>query len=154
MNMQAYFRLNIKNAQLCSPMTRVAMCLTNMEGTEIEEWKRDMGSWFDLLNPDTDDRVGVWTTFEEEFKKQFEDSQRETTARGELQKLQMAWPFIDKYVSNFEKLAHLAGYNHTNPETMHYFMGGLPRSILTDVLRPPVPVTYHRLKEKAIEAVC
>jgi hypothetical protein len=153
MNMQAYFRLNIKNAQLRSPMTRVAMCLTNMEGTEIEEWKRDMGTWFDLLNPDTDDRVGVWTTFEEEFKKQFEDSQRETTARGELQKLQMTWPLIDKYVSNFEKLARLAGYNHTNPETMHYFMGGLPRSILTDVLRPPVPVTYHRLKEKAIEAV-
>ena len=70
-------------------MTRVAMCLTNMEGPKIEEWKRDMGSWFDLLDPNTDDRVGVWTTFEEEFKKQFEDSQRETTARGELQKLQM-----------------------------------------------------------------
>jgi hypothetical protein len=67
---------------------------------------------------------------------QFEDSQRETTARGELQKLEMTWPLVDKYVSNFEKLARQAGYNHTNPETMHYFMGGLPRSVLTDVLQP------------------
>ena len=97
--------------------------------------------------------MGVWTTFNEEFQKQFEDSQKETMARGELQKLKITWPLIVKYVSTFEKLAHMASYNHTNPETMHYFMGGLPQSILTDVLHPPVPVTYHRLKEKAIEAM-
>jgi hypothetical protein len=148
MNMKAYFRLNIKNSQLRSPMTRVAMCLNNMEGPEIEEWKIDMGKWFDSLNPNYDDRIGVWNTFEVEYHTQFEDSQRETTARGELQKLEMTWPLIDKYVSNFEKLARQAGYDHNNPETMHYFMGGLPRSILTDVLRSPIPVTYHHLKAK------
>ena len=60
-----------------------------------------MGNWFDLLNPDTDNRVRVWTTFEKEFKTQFEDSQRETMARGELQKLQMTWPLI---VSGYESL--------------------------------------------------
>jgi hypothetical protein len=152
-NMQAYFRLNIKNAQIRSPMTRVAMCLSTMEGPDVEEWKRDVGKWFDRLNPDIDDRPGVWLTFEEEFKKQFEDSQREPRARMELQELEMKWPLIDKYVSDFEKLARMAGYNHTNPETMHYFMGGLPKSILTDVLRPPVPLTYHKMKSKAVEAV-
>jgi hypothetical protein len=36
---------------------------------------------------------------------------------------------------------------------MHYFMGGLPRSVLTDVLRTPIPTTYHQLKAKAIDAV-
>jgi hypothetical protein len=152
-NMQAYFRLNIKNAQIRSPMTRVAMCLSTMEGPDVEEWKRDVGKWFDRLNPDIDDRPGVWLTFEEEFKKQFEDSQREPRARMELQELEMKWPLIDKYISDFEKLARMSGYNHTNPETMHYFMGGLPKSILTDVLRPPVPLTYHKMKSKAVEAV-
>jgi hypothetical protein len=129
------------------------MCLNNMEGPEIEEWKIDMGKWFDSLNPNFDNRIGIWNTFEDEYRKQFEDSQRETTARGELQKLEMTWPLVDKYVSNFEKLARQAGYNHTNPETMHYFMGGLPRSVLTDVLRTPIPTTYHQLKAKAIDAV-
>jgi hypothetical protein len=152
-NMQAYFRLNIKNAQIQSPMTRVAMCLSTMEGPDVEEWKRDIGRWFDRLNPDIDDRPGVWLTFEEEFKEQFEDSQREPRARMELQELEMKWPLVDKYISDFEKLARMAGYNHTNPETMHYFMGGLPKSILTDVLRPPVPLTYHKMKSKAVEAV-
>jgi hypothetical protein len=152
-NMQAYFRLNIKNAQIRSPMTRVAMCLSNMEGPDIEEWKRDVRAWFDKLNPDVDDRPRVWLTFEEEFKEQFEDSQREPHARMELQNLEMKWPLIDKYVSDFEKLACMAGYNHTNPETMHYFMGGLPKSILTDVLCPPVPLTYHKMKAKAVEVV-
>jgi hypothetical protein len=129
------------------------MCLSNMEGPDIEEWKRDVGKWFDKLNPDIDDRPGVWLTFEEEFKEQFEDSQREPRARMELQELEMKWPLIDKYVSDFEKLARMSGYNHTNPETMHYFMGGLPKSILTDVLHPPVPLTYHKMKGKAVEAV-
>ena len=152
-NMQAYFRLNIKNAQIRSPMTRVALCLSNIEGTEVEEWKRDVGNWFDRLNPLTDDRVGVWNTFEDEFKKQFKDSQEEPRARNELQELRMTWPLVDQFVSKFEKLARLAGYDHTNPETMHYFMNGLPKSVLTDVLRPPVPRSYHVLKEKAIEAV-
>ncbi|KAI0285199.1 hypothetical protein BC826DRAFT_1109376 [Russula brevipes] len=151
-NMQAYFRLNIKNAQMRSPMTRVALCLSTMEGPDIEEWKRDIGKWFDRLNPNVDDRMGVWHTFEREFKKQFEDSQSEPRARMELQHLEMKWPLIDKYVSDFEKLARLAGYDHTNPETMHFFMNGLPKSILTDVLQPPVPTSYHRMKAKAIEA--
>jgi hypothetical protein len=53
------------------------MCLSNMEGSDIEEWKCDLGTWFNKLNPDTDDSPGVWLTFEEEFKDQFEDSQRE-----------------------------------------------------------------------------
>jgi hypothetical protein len=69
-------------------------------------------------------------TFEDKFQRQFEDSQRETQARMDLQKLEMAWPLIDKYISDFEKLAHLAGYNHTNPETMHYFMGRLPKLVM------------------------
>jgi hypothetical protein len=41
------------------------MCLNNMEGPEIEEWKIDMGKWFDSLNPNFDDRIGVWNTFED-----------------------------------------------------------------------------------------
>ena len=79
-NMQAYFRLNIKNAQIRSPMTRVAMCLSNIEGPEVEEWKRDIGQWYDELDPVTDDRTGVWTTFQEEFQKQFKDTQQEPRA--------------------------------------------------------------------------
>jgi hypothetical protein len=131
-------------------MTQVAMCLNNMEGPEIEEWKIDMGKWFDSLNPNFDNCIGVWNTFKDEYRKQFEDLQRETTARGELQKLEMVWPLVDKYVLNFEKLARQAGYNHTNPETMHYFMGGLPRSVLTDILRmPQFPPPTMQLKAKA-----
>jgi hypothetical protein len=152
-NMQAYFRLNITNAQIRSPMTRVALCLANMEGIDVEEWKTDIGIWYDKLKYETDDRQGVWNTFEYEFKKQFEDSQKEIDAQVGLKNLKMDWPLIDRYVSNFERLARLAGYNHTNAETMQYFMNGLPKSILTDTLRPPVPTTYHTMKSKAIEAV-
>jgi len=75
-NMKAYFRLNVKNTQICSPMTRIVMCLSNMDGPEIEEWKCDIRDWFDTLQLDNNDRQGIWITFKEEFTDRFQDSQK------------------------------------------------------------------------------
>jgi len=63
----------------------------------------------------------------------------------------MKWPLIDKYVNDFEKLVHLAGYTLGNQETMGFFLEGLPRSIAEPVLIPPIPTTYAALKEKAVQ---
>jgi hypothetical protein len=56
-------------------------------------------------------------------------------------------------VQPIEVALAVAGRN-TNPETMHYFMNGLPKSILTNVLQLPVPSTYHWMKAKAVDAIC
>src|SRR5258708_29441740 len=62
-------------------------------------------------------------------------------------------PFIDKYTSKFEELAHQANYLAGNPETHQLFLHSLPRSILEDVMRGGVPPTYQDLKQQAVEAV-
>jgi len=47
----------------------------------------------------------------------------------------------------------VAGYNLANPETIEFFIEGLPRSVVEDVLRPPAPDTYEATKEKAIQSI-
>jgi len=65
----------------------------------------------------------------------------------------LKWPEIDQYANNFKRLTRVAGYNLANPETIKFFIEGLPRTIVEDVLRPPVPDTYEATKEKAIQSI-
>jgi hypothetical protein len=60
--------------------------------------------------------------------------------------------FEPLYISKFEGLAHLARYTQGNPEVTHYFLKGLPRMILEEVMRGAVPARYAATKQKAIDA--
>jgi hypothetical protein len=62
----------------------------------------------------------------------------------------MRYPFIDKYISKFEGLARIAGYTQGSPESTHYFLKGLTRQVLEDVMRGDAPTTYAAIKQKAI----
>jgi len=63
----------------------------------------------------------------------------------------MKFPEIDKYITTFEDTSHDAGYTMTNPENMQFFLKGLSRGVLADVLRAPIPRTYQEMKTKAVE---
>src|SRR5258707_5106726 len=64
----------------------------------------------------------------------------------------MKWPDIDAYVSSFEELLRLAEYTLGNNESANLFLRGLPRSIATEVMKPPLPAGYEEMKQKAIDA--
>ncbi len=64
----------------------------------------------------------------------------------------MKWPDIDVYVSSFEELLQLAEYTAGNNESANLFLRGLPRSIATEVMKPPLPTGYEEMKRKAIDA--
>jgi hypothetical protein len=64
----------------------------------------------------------------------------------------MRFPHIDKYISKFEELAHLAGYTQGNPEVTHYFLKGLTRTVLEEVMRGAAPTGYAAINQKAIDA--
>jgi len=111
-----------------------------------------MGEWIDALQP-VDDIPAVWEQFLTEFVTQYQDTQRQQHARAELKALRLKWPEIDQYVNNFEHLTRIAGYHLANPETIEFFIEGLPRSVVEDILRPPIPDTYEATKEKAIQSI-
>ena len=78
------------------------------------------------------------------------DSQKAQRARIELQTLKMMWPEIDEYISKFKSIAHKAGYNPADHNTMQQFLQGLPQSVSQKVLEDTTVETYKQMKKKAI----
>jgi len=111
-----------------------------------------MGEVLDALDPLVDNIPAVWDQFLYEFSAQFQDSQKEGRAWQKLENLQMKFPDIDRYISQFEELACQANYAQGNNETIEFFIRGLSRPILEDIMKAPFPHTYQEYKERAIDS--
>ena len=98
----------------------------------------------------TDDNNTMYQQFITNFRNRFMDSQKAQRARIELQMLKMMWPEIDEYIFKFESIAHEAGYNPADHNTMQQFLQGLPQSIGQKVLEDMMVKTYEQMKKKAI----
>jgi len=102
---KGYLRLNQDVAGYNSPIKKVALTLTLMKGPQVAGWTRDMGNWLDTLDPVLDNIPDVWDQFLFEFSQQYQDSQRENRARGEIERCTMKFPEVDDYIARFEDLA-------------------------------------------------
>jgi len=123
-----------------------------MKGPQVAGWTCDMGTWLDTLDPVLDNIPDVWDQFLFKFSQQYQDSQRENRARGEIECCTMKFPEIDNYIARFEDLSHIAGYDANSGTVFQLFTKGLPDDILREVLTSPTPTTYTKLKDKAISA--
>jgi len=133
-------------------MKQMAFTLTLIKGPEVAGWTRNMGEVLDALDLLVDNIPAVWDQFLYEFSAQFQDSQKEGRAWQKLENLQMKFPDIDGYISQFEKLARQANYTQGNNETIQFFIRGLSRPILEDVMKAPFPHTYQEYKERAADS--
>jgi hypothetical protein len=75
-----YFRANNRVPGLNSPMRKIAITLTLIQGPKVATWTRDIGAWLDSLDPATDDIQLTWDTFVQEFTEHFTDSQEQQRA--------------------------------------------------------------------------
>ena len=149
---KGYLRLNRDVTGFNSPMKKMAFMLSHIQGTETNAWKRDMGELLDVLDPIADNIPPLWDQFLDEFRTQFQDTQRENRARTHIETHRMRFPDIDQYISEFEELARTAGYTQGDEATTHYFVKGLSPSVMIDVYKPPMPQTYAEIKQRAIDS--
>jgi len=149
---QAYLRLNREVPGFNSPMKKIALTLTLMQGEKVAGWANDIGEVLDDLNPATDNIPALWTVFLEEFRKQYLDTQSADRARAELENLSMKIPYIDEYISKFEELCRKSGYLTGNAKVTYMFLRGLPKALLEDILKAPQAEDYPAMKERAIQA--
>jgi len=149
---QAYIWLNREVPGFTSPMKKIALVLTLMQGDKVADWANDMGQALDELNPTTDNIPILWTTFLEEFQEQYLDTQAADRARAELENLTMKMPYIDEYISKFKDLCCKSDYMMGNAEVTYMFLRGLPKTLLKDVLKAPQAADYPATKEQAIQA--
>ena len=148
-----YFRVNATVPGLQSWICRVAIALTFIKGPTVDEWALNQGDWVDRLDPLIEDVPDVWTNFLLEFRKQFQDTQAEERARLQIEGMKMKWPDIDQYIQDFERVARKAEYPLTAPATIRYFLKGLTKSIVNDIVKPPKVNTYTDIKQRAIDSV-
>lgn len=149
---KGYLRLNRDVTGFNSPMKKMAFMLSHIQGEETNAWKRDMGNLLDGLDPVADNIPLLWDQFLNEFRTQFQDTQRENRARAQIENHRMRFPDIDQYISAFEELARTAGYTQGDEATTHYFVKGLSPSVMIDVYKPPMPQTYAEIKQRAIDS--
>jgi hypothetical protein len=150
--MKRYLRINAMVAGFDSPICKVAITLTNMDGEEVAEWVKNIGAIIDNLDPITDNIPEVWTHFLQLFEQRFINTQGANKARAILRNLKMKFPYVDQYISDFKRLASKANYALDARPTIKLFARGLAPAILHDVLSTPKPFMYEEYKDKAIEA--
>jgi len=149
---KGYLWLNQDVASYNSLIKKVALTLTLMKGPQIAGWIRNMGTWLDTLDPILDNIPDVWDQFLYEFSQQYQDSQKENRARGEIERCTIKFLEIDDYITRFEDLSCIAGYDANSGAVFQLFTKGLPDDILKEVLTSLTPTTYIDLKEKAVLA--
>ena len=84
---QAYICLNREVPGFTSPMKKIALTLTLMQGEKVAGWAHDMREALDKLNPATNNIPALWDAFLAEFWKQYLDTQAANWARAELENL-------------------------------------------------------------------
>ena len=145
---KAYLCLNADVMGYDSPFKKVAFTLTLIKGECATQWVRDMGNWLNGLVLPRDNIPGLWNQFLTEFQDQFQDTQAAQRARNELRECKMKGTDYDDSVIRFESLAKKANYATGNEETYNMFLQGLPKSLLCDTLKLPIPLNYNKAKER------
>ena len=95
----AYFIAHNEEPVLASPVARVALTLSWVKGEEVDQWVDQQLQWLKVQDQQ-DPKVG--STFVEAFFEQFMPKGRWQN----VTRIEMKWPYIDEYISNFEK-AHV-----------------------------------------------
>ena len=144
-----YLLVNYDVPALASFIKRIAIALTCIKGPKVNRWTQQQLKWLMTLQP-ADDNNTTYQQFIANFRTCFMDSQKAQRARIELQTLKITWPEIDEYISKFKSIAHEAGYNPVDHNTMQQFLQGLPQSIGQKVLEDTMVETYDQMKKKAI----
>ena len=144
-----YLLVNYDVPALTSFIKRITITLTCIKGPEVNQWTQQQLEWLMTLQP-ADDNNATYQQFIVNFHACFMDSQKAQRVRIELQTLKMTWLEIDEYISKFESIAHKAGYNPADPNTMQQFLQGLPQSISQKVLEDTAVKTCEQMKKKAI----
>ena len=91
-----YFMAQDNELVIASPVVRVALILSCIKGEEVDQWVNQHLQWLELQ--DWQD-LKVGSTFVKAFFEQFVPKGRWQSTT----KIEMKWPHINEYISNFKK---------------------------------------------------
>ena len=136
----AYFMAHDNELVLASPVTRVVLTLSQVKGEEVDKWVDQQLQW--LKVQDWQD-LKVRSAFVETFFEQFMPKGRWQN----VTRIEMKWPYIDEYISNFEKAHVHSRQPLKRTDQVQQFIKGLAGSMkraMTNKFQ-----TYEKAKKQA-----
>jgi hypothetical protein len=142
---QIYQMLNHDTAEMRRPFTRAALLLSYIKGPAVHEWSTLQVNWLA-----TRTRAGallteefLYDTIEAAFRSAFTDTMSVQRVKPEFHLVSMKRGDLDGYISKFERLARLAGYDLNSSLVLDRFGTELKPSLYTAIIdRSDEPVTW------------
>jgi hypothetical protein len=142
---QIYQMLNYDTAVMWQPFTRAMLFLSFIKGPAVHEWNMLQVNW--LM---TCARTGalpseefLYDTVEAAFRSAFTDTMSVQRAKAEFHLISMERGDLDGYVSKFERLARLAGYDLNSSLVLDRFGSKLIPGLYAAIVNgPDEPVTW------------
>jgi hypothetical protein len=137
--------LNYDAEVMHQPFTRATLFLSFIKGPAVHEWNMLQVNWFM-----THARTGalpteefLYDTVDAVFRSAFTDTMSVQRAKAEFHLISMECGDLDGYVSKFERLACLAGYDLNSSLVLNRFGSKLIPGLYAAIInRPDEPVTW------------
>jgi hypothetical protein len=136
---QIYQMLNHDTEVMCRPFTRATLLLSFIKGPAVHEWTMLQVNW--LM---TRARTGalpseefLYDTVEAVFRSAFTDTMSVQRVKAEFHLISMERGDLDGYVSKFERLARLAGYDLNSSLVLDRFNSKLTPGLYAAIVNGP-----------------
>ena len=150
-----YRGINRFTPQMINPFSQVLMFLSFIKGDKVHEWTQAQLRWavdYTAQAPGNNNHEYLWDTVSDAFFRAFTNITREVDAQTDIKTLKMKGDHgLDDYISTFERLARLGGYNLTDRAVIDMFVDGLPNSLAINVAKFNNPRTFNEWKRGAVE---
>ena len=133
-----YWSLNYNAAMMRTPYTRAMLFLTYFKGPLTANWTTVMNGH---LNAQVRSGVPVetealWDYVYDSFRRQYSDMQERERAEDTLQRgIHMKAGDLDAYITEYEVLIEMAGYDPNSRLALKLFTDGLPAELYKEVIR-------------------
>ena len=150
-----YRGINHFTPQMINPFSRVLMFLSFIKGDKVQEWTQEQLRWavdYVAQAVGNDNHEYLWNTVSNAFFRAFTNITREVDTQTDIKTLKMKGDHgLDDYISSFERLTRLGGYNLADQAVVDMFIDGLPTSLAINVAKFNNPTDFDDWKRGAIE---
>ena len=117
--------------------------LTFIKGPNLQEWASSQVSWLGsrLIAGAGRNEEYLYDTVMDSFNMAFTDTMSLQKAKAEFRSLKMEKGELDTYISKFERLTRMAGYNLQDQMVLDRFGSGLNPGLFTAIINNTDPHT-------------
>ena len=139
-----YRVLNGEQDIMRQPFSRVMLFLTFIKGPNVQEWAGLQVSWLgsQLIAGASRREEHLYNMVMDSFNTAFTDTMSLQKAKAEFQSLKMERGELDTYISKFERLARMAGYNLQDQMVLDQFGSSLNPGLFMAIINNTDPCTW------------